>query len=56
VPHYKDTNWEPEEEVLLCQCGCGQEVVWKGLGRPPKYVNDAHRKRHERRMKKDPIS
>jgi hypothetical protein len=48
TPHYKDTDWQPEPQSYLCACGCGEEVVWSGIGRKSMFVNDTHRKRYER--------
>lgn len=47
--------------ALLCACGCGEPVEWKGFGRKPKYANaghqsrDAQRKFKAKRTKKDPL-
>lgn len=49
VPHWKDTDWQPTPESYPCECGCGEDVTWQGIGRKPRFVDDAHRKRFERR-------
>jgi len=36
----------------LCQCGCGAVIEWKGYGRIPKYLNNAHGERVRRRTRK----
>jgi len=46
TPHWKDTDWEPIPERSLCACGCGQVVIWSGIGRRKKYVNARHQQRH----------
>jgi hypothetical protein len=31
--------------TTFCSCGCGEPLEPTGMGRPPEWVNDAHRKR-----------
>lgn len=47
--HWQEAGWVPEPESYPCACGCGELVVWQGIGRRPKFISDAHRKRHDRR-------
>jgi len=46
------TGWTPNAKAYKCACGCGQIVVWKGIGRKPMYVDDAHRKRYTRALER----
>lgn len=40
-----------EDENLVCECGCGENMRWSGHGRRPHYVNEAHKQRAWRQRK-----
>lgn len=44
-----DTTTGEGQGEGLCACGCGGKVEWKGYGRRPKYISNAHGERARRR-------
>jgi hypothetical protein len=50
--HWTEADWSPTSETYECACGCGEAVTWTGIGRRTLYVNDAHRKRHDRQKQR----
>jgi len=45
APRWQDLpGWQPEpSEPYPCACGCGQPVVYRGIGRRPKFATKACR-------------
>jgi len=56
TPHWTETDWTPTAETYPCACGCQEMVTWQGIGRRALYVNDAHRKRHDRQQQRAEVS
>jgi hypothetical protein len=47
-----DRQTAPDPEPQLCACGCGRPIPTdEGRGRPRKYIDEAHRKRAQRRQR-----
>ena len=48
---YLDRQTAQDPEPRLCACGCGQPLPAGTRGRPRKYIDEAHRKRAQRRQR-----